>query len=251
MNHDRIVRSIHPMALFQQGEMQIAVLTPGGSEPLVETANGLQHVSSHEAVRGDELGVLQPGRVSLVVGRPSRQGHDHPARDRRGPGRERGHSLAEPVRIGDAIVVGESDDLAAGDSQPRVTRGGRAMSRDRRYVTNRLRRAGGPPLDLPTRELAAGVVGHDDLIRSRIEVLCDQRLEAPIKEIRPQVGRHDNRGVHVQTLPSGFSSRNEPMTRASSGEVQNDSTASRGLRTIGSPRVLNDVFTSTGTPVRT
>ena len=40
------------------------------------------------------------------------------------------------------------------------------------------------------------------------------------------------------------------MTRASSGEVQNDSTASRGEQTIGSPRVLNDVLTSTGTPVR-
>ena len=39
------------------------------------------------------------------------------------------------------------------------------------------------------------------------------------------------------------------MTKASNGDVQNDSTASRGVQTIGSPRVLNDVLTSTGTPV--
>jgi len=40
------------------------------------------------------------------------------------------------------------------------------------------------------------------------------------------------------------------MTRASSGEVQKHSIASRGEQTIGSPRVLNEVFTRTGTPVR-
>ena len=50
-------------------------------------------------------------------------------------------------------------------------------------------------------------------------------------------------------LHRGFSSRNEPITRASSGEVQKHSTASRGVQTIGSPRVLNEVFISTGTPV--
>ena len=38
------------------------------------------------------------------------------------------------------------------------------------------------------------------------------------------------------------------MTRASSGEVQKLSTASRGVQTIGSPRVLNEVLTSTGHP---
>ena len=48
----------------------------------------------------------------------------------------------------------------------------------------------------------------------------------------------------------GFSSRNEPITSASSGEVQKHSIASRGVQTIGSPRVLNEVLTSTGTPVR-
>ena len=40
------------------------------------------------------------------------------------------------------------------------------------------------------------------------------------------------------------------MTSASSGDVQKHSTASRGVHTTGSPRVLNEVLTSTGTPVR-
>jgi hypothetical protein len=39
------------------------------------------------------------------------------------------------------------------------------------------------------------------------------------------------------------------MTSASIGEVQKHSTASRGVHTTGSLRVLNEVFTSTGTPV--
>jgi hypothetical protein len=39
------------------------------------------------------------------------------------------------------------------------------------------------------------------------------------------------------------------MINASKGEVQKHSIASRGLHTIGSPRVLKDVFTKTGTPV--
>ena len=47
-----------------------------------------------------------------------------------------------------------------------------------------------------------------------------------------------------------FTTTHDPMTSASSGDVQKHSTASRGVHTIGSPRVLNDVLTSTGTPVR-
>jgi hypothetical protein len=49
---------------------------------------------------------------------------------------------------------------------------------------------------------------------------------------------------------SDFVSRKEPITSASSGDAQKASTASRGVQTIGSPRVLKEVFTSTGTPVR-
>ncbi|HKF37978.1 MAG TPA: hypothetical protein VKB35_13870, partial [Ktedonobacteraceae bacterium] len=41
----------------------------------------------------------------------------------------------------------------------------------------------------------------------------------------------------------GFSKTNGPITSASRGEVQKHSTVSRGVHTIGSPRVLNDVLT--------
>jgi len=56
-------------------------------------------------------------------------------------------------------------------------------------------------------------------------------------------------GQTERPVPSGLSTRYEPITRASSGDVQKHSSASRGVQTIGSPRVLNDVLTSTGTPV--
>jgi hypothetical protein len=46
-----------------------------------------------------------------------------------------------------------------------------------------------------------------------------------------------------------FSNRNDPITSASSGEVKNAAIASRGVQTIGSPRMLNEVFTKMGTPV--
>src|SRR6185295_8366754 len=55
--------------------------------------------------------------------------------------------------------------------------------------------------------------------------------------------------VVVCAVPEDFSSMNGPMTSASRGEVQKHSIASRGLQTIGSLRVLNEVLTSTGTPV--
>lgn len=39
------------------------------------------------------------------------------------------------------------------------------------------------------------------------------------------------------------------MTKASKGEVQKHSMASLGVHTMGSPLVLKEVFTKTGTPV--
>ena len=54
--------------------MEIAVLAPGGSEALVEPADGLQRSAAEEAVGRDELGPLEPGRVALVVGRLRRSG---------------------------------------------------------------------------------------------------------------------------------------------------------------------------------
>ena len=57
---------------LEQGEVQVAVLAPGGGEALVEAADGLQRVAAAEAVGRDELGRLQAGRVALVVGRRAR-----------------------------------------------------------------------------------------------------------------------------------------------------------------------------------
>lgn len=39
------------------------------------------------------------------------------------------------------------------------------------------------------------------------------------------------------------------MINASNGELQKHSMASRGVHTIGFPKVLNEVLMSTGTPV--
>jgi hypothetical protein len=46
-----------------------------------------------------------------------------------------------------------------------------------------------------------------------------------------------------------FSNKNELITKASNGEVQKHSIASRSVQTIGSPLVLKDVLIKTGTPV--
>src|SRR5699024_8954352 len=59
------------------------------------------------------------------------------------------------------------------------------------------------------------------------------------------------RAAHfVACAPTVFSMRKLPMASASSGEVKNASRASRGVQTMGRPRVLNEVLTRTGTPVR-
>jgi hypothetical protein len=103
-------------------------------------------------------------------------------------------------------------------------------------------------LDLQARCRAGRIVGDEDFVAVRRHGLRGQRGEATAKHLRPAIGGHHNRDA--KTHADGFSSRYEPITNASRGEVQKHSTASRGVQTIGSPRVLNDVFTSTGTPVR-
>jgi peptidoglycan/xylan/chitin deacetylase (PgdA/CDA1 family) len=70
----------------QQGEVQVAVLAPGGREALVEAADRLQGAAPAEQVGRHELRPLQARRVQLVIRRPLRQRHYHPARR----GRRRG-----------------------------------------------------------------------------------------------------------------------------------------------------------------
>ncbi len=76
---------------------------------------------------------------------------------------------------------------------------------------------------------------------------CRHHAQQVAQLQRPQYRNPTWRGAAPHT---GFSSRKLPIASASSGVVQNDSSASRGVHTIGSPRVLKDVLIRTGTPVR-
>src|SRR5450759_5041281 len=103
---------------------------------------------------------------------------------------------------------------------------------------------------------AGSIIGNNYLVSCGIIVLGHECGQTANEHFRALVGWHYNRNMN-RTLTIrhhhrfyGFSKRNEPMTNASSGEVQKHSIASRGVQTIGSPRVLNEVLTSTGTPVR-
>src|SRR4051794_359446 len=102
-----------------------------------------------------------------------------------------------------------------------------------------------PPVPSPLR---GGGLGRGGRAPQRSPPLPDP---PPLRgEGEEPPGRTTPLGGAGRHTAAGFSSRNEPITSASSGDVQKLSTASRGVQTIGSPRVLNDVFTSTGTPVR-
>src|SRR6185369_12835700 len=92
------------------------------------------------------------------------------------------------------------------------------------------------------------VVDHDHLVAVRVQVLPRERRQAAPEELRPPAGRHHHRDPY--RAHSGFFKRKGPMTSASSGVVQKLSSASRGVQTMGSPRVLKEVLTRTGTPVR-
>src|SRR3712207_4156745 len=63
-----------------------------------------------------------------------------------------------------------------------------------------------------------------------------------------ETGQGGDGGIHDDAYL--FSRRNDTITNASRSEVQNDPIASRGVQTIGSPSVLHDVFTNTGTTAR-
>src|SRR4029079_11287167 len=74
------------------------------------------------------------------------------------------------------------------------------------------------------------------------------------------VRRHQRRRARVAGLGRGavvrqrahraFSTMKRPIARTSSGVLKKASIAALGEPTIGSPRTLNEVLTSTGTPLR-
>src|SRR5690606_29565210 len=136
-----------------------------------------------------------------------------------------------------ADIAGTGRALACSDFQiPHGTRLPRAGSRRDR-----------------TGRIAGSVVTDNDLIRLGGKRLALQRGQTPRQKIGAAIRRYDHAHARphrlIRSAHARFSTRKLPITSASIGDVQNDSNASRGLHTTGSPRVLNEVFTSTGTPV--
>ena len=174
----------------------------------------------------------------------------------------------EPLRVGapvaDAIETAQParphqhqqrvDDLAAAvHLQREVESGGTHAVEERgqrRGSASALRQPG------KTREFDEGIdvalETRDELARPR---QADQRhARRRVLALERAQRRHGAQEIaQLQGAKHGdfhFSSMKGPIASASMGEVQKHSTASRGEQTTGSLRVLNDVFTRTGTPVR-
>ena len=75
---------------------------------------------------------------------------------------------------------------------------------------------------------------------AQVPAIIDNRVGGLIARSKQ---RHNSLGIH-------FSTRKGPITSASIPELKKVRTASAGELTIASPRRLNDVFITTGTPVR-
>jgi hypothetical protein len=76
-------------SLLEQGEEEVAVLSPGRRESLIEAADRGQRGPPVKAVRGDELAFLQPPGVALVIRRHRRPRDDEPPLHTRHVGAER------------------------------------------------------------------------------------------------------------------------------------------------------------------
>src|SRR5690606_34079264 len=233
----------------QEGELRIGAFPPRLLVALVEAARALERQAAHEAVRGDEFGPLEARHPSLIVDRYIGHGDDRASDRRIGARLERRETCPQPARAGNRVVVGEGNEGRLRRAPAKVASAGRPLREAHRNVSDPgAARAFANRIYDPRGPGTRAVVGDDDLEVAWIEILRAQRKEAPPKELRPAEGRHhhtDARRVHL----AAFSSRKDPITRASSGEVQKHSTASRGVQTMGSPRVLKEVFTRMGTPV--
>ena len=196
MIHHGFRRSDHFGFRFEERKEQVRILAPGGGESLIETADRLQRVAPHEAVRGNELRTVEMARIELVIGgRRFGQGHAHASCRGPGPGLHRPPSMLEPVAMRDRVVVGESDDFAQRHAPARIARAGRTARVLHRQIGDARSRAHAIH---PSQHHGAGqgivaIVGDDDLIRPALEVLAQQGGEAAIHEMRPAIGR-DNDG---------------------------------------------------------
>src|SRR5690606_7856209 len=108
-----------------------------------------------------------------------------------------------PVRLRQAVVVGEGDDLAAGGAPAAVAGGGRAV-----WLV-----AGGQVADrqaalaLPARPAGhlteciegRGVVDDDHFVAARFELLAGQRRQTALQQLWPGASRDDDRdaGAHA------------------------------------------------------
>jgi hypothetical protein len=202
-----------------------------------------QRFDRYEAVRRRELGGREPGRIALVVGRRVGQRHDDAACQGIGTGCERLEARAEPIAVRYRVVVRECDDGRCGGAPAEIARRRRAAPLRERE------QAHGPGVTAYglTRACMRSVADDDDLVLRARQRLRIERLEAAAEQSLTPASRNDDRYARAHC---GFSIRNEPIASASSGVLQKLSSASRGVQTTGSPRLLNDVFTSTGTPVR-
>src|SRR5436305_1717101 len=163
--------------------------------------------------------------------------------------------------MGYVVIIGKGNDVTSGGAPSSIARIGWAMITCDRHVAQGMARIGARSARCPGLHhlpcLSAGsIISNNYLVSLCIIVLGHQRSQATYEHFRALEGWHDNRNMNAtltfrhHSCFDGFSKRNEPMTSASSGDVQKHSIASRGVQTIGSPRVLNDVLTRTGTPVR-
>src|SRR5437588_501108 len=155
-----------------------------------------------------------------------------------------------------AVLARRGDDLTASGAAATIAGSCRAVRAGHREIAKGIT-AGFVTLTPALNLLTSGITGrivHDDHLKvCGRDVLPGERMQAVFQEVRAFEGGnyYGNTVRHVCSRHSYiFSSKNGPMTSASSGDVQKHSIASRGEHTIGSPRVLNEVLTSTGTPVR-
>ena len=247
MDHNCARRGNQPAVPFQQRKEKIAVLPPRRGEALVETADAIERRSAAEAVRRDKFRARQAGRVAFVIGRDLWQRHDQPSPRAVYPVRERRQPLAEPAPVRHAVVIGEGDDLRSRHAPAGIAGRRRPLAIGVAHVAELNLDPVRPQLDQAARFFAGAIVDHDHFVNRCIAFLQNQRREATVQQFVAAAGRNHHRCTQAHLV---FSSKNEPITNASSGEAQKHSTASRGDCTIGSLRELNDVLISTGTPVR-
>jgi hypothetical protein len=99
-------------------------------------------------------------------------------------------------------------------------------------------------LNLGLTTVSSGVIYFIFLWPNRENTLLQEQLVAPGSRETTKPQKSQQRDTRY------FTTRKLPITRASMPELKNVQMASVGVHTIASPRKLNDVFNSTGTPVR-